>query len=457
MDPNQNSHMLSDPDAPVGARDLTPGSDIDADAIFPKEYVCLNNIPKYDYMYSGTENISFTMVEIIVFLPNLFHDASITERLLNNGLQTTVHSYILKNFRWNTERITQGLSTSTIKKNNSKAMKGRYGDWSVSSHVKPHDWDWMNISMNGFVPNWVLKGETQEYGSSIPFQTLIRGVKKLPEGYDSADLTRALRYTLENPRWDMNGQLVEYLFPDDLQNILNITGRTEVTMAHTDGQIIMRYREKMRHEIALARTIALGEKPNTPQTPPKSPESNPVAIIGLSTYHTPYPESPKESDTGCSLATYSTPDPGSSRDAEVNLGQSTYSMPDSYPTNIDPNLPVYHTPASEQWGLSEADSTESGTTPELEHYTNSDADSPFMTGTRENTEEHQISNPTGILSHGPKELLRECMEAFDPENLSDLAVAARIALQPDQIGVDWFVEDTEFLLSISAMAAYNSG
>lgn len=95
------------------------------------------------------------------------------------------------------------------------------------------------MDVSGFVPEDV-QADGYRRLPSISFRDLMIGVKKIPEGTNAGDLTRALLFALEND--------YDYRFPDDLPTILDHIGRTHITTAHTDRLIVRRYSDLKRLE-----------------------------------------------------------------------------------------------------------------------------------------------------------------------------------------------------------------
>ena len=125
--------------------------------------------------------------------------------------------------------------------------------WTKQTHRAPVGWNLEAMSIHDFTPECLESGGPYVAPPSIPFKDLAIGLKKLPKGKDAGDLTRALDYAMRNQKLDSNGHPAEFVFPDDIQLILNAIGRTPVTAGNTDVAIITRHHHALREFEAVRR------------------------------------------------------------------------------------------------------------------------------------------------------------------------------------------------------------
>jgi hypothetical protein len=117
--------------------------------------------------------------------------------------------------------------------------------WTKAKHQVPGDWNGLDTS----IANFESEGASEAgyvRPPSIPFMYLAVGLKKLPQGYDAGDLTRALDFAMQNQKLDEHSQPTEFMFPDDLQLIINHIGPTLITQGHFDGAVLGRYSQVLR-------------------------------------------------------------------------------------------------------------------------------------------------------------------------------------------------------------------
>jgi hypothetical protein len=227
-----------------------PGQDVPRDQLTPtapwprqQHAKLLSNVPRHFYTLPSGAPINATLPDIIAILPHWFRNRNLATRFLNNGINAGLHLALLEEYRY--------VDVHTIE--DRKRARDRLGDayrrimrkidaeWKLGTHVVPEGWDERDLDIAEFVPDGA-----REVTASISFKDLAIGLKKLPWGNDAGDLTRALEYAIRNRKVDEWGRELEFLFPDDLQAILNQIGRTRVTQEHTDRFVLGRYRSGMR-------------------------------------------------------------------------------------------------------------------------------------------------------------------------------------------------------------------
>ncbi|KAF2122159.1 hypothetical protein BDV96DRAFT_594081 [Lophiotrema nucula] len=215
--------------------------------------------------------LNCTMVEIIVLLPRIYQNFPIAIRFVNNGLDQSLHRFILCRHKWMPED-NRTLGWSAILSQDDKNMnpntlcrgyencirKGaakndKYGHpshelgklqfykgWVRRQHhmkYKLKDWDAKyadDVDLSNY-SNTATKAPAR----SISFAALAQGVNKLPEGDDAGDLTKALRFILDNP-----ATCSQYKFPDDIHTVLGRAGGgATFTAGMRDRAIVARYSE----------------------------------------------------------------------------------------------------------------------------------------------------------------------------------------------------------------------
>jgi hypothetical protein len=70
-------------------------------------------------------------------------------------------------------------------------------------------------------------------------ESLLADVDQITQGFDAADLTRAVLYARDHPN--------TYNYPDDLELVVSVIGHTLVTVDHSDAACIARWTRRMEH------------------------------------------------------------------------------------------------------------------------------------------------------------------------------------------------------------------
>jgi hypothetical protein len=336
----------------------------------------LANLPAHCYTLPDVP-LNFTIVEILVLLPNWFRNKALCARFLNNHLTGSIHFMILEEHRelqfgseHERERARKWLTDEYR-----KAMRKDNKDWTKATHVKPAGWQPTAMGVDGFTPDDV---EVPGYRRvpSIFFRDLAIGVKKMPEGPAAGDLTRALLFEIESKQ--------DYLFPEDLPTILDYIGRTQITTAHTDRPIVHTYSElKLQEE---TRNRALRQQYNQAnQAAQAQPTLQQMAQQAL--------------DYGAQ-----------------NLWQNTTQSVEAVPGNQA---------GSHQVENAQIDQSDENVVGLLRQHLNPEF-------------EMVVIPPTG-LDYAQDFLLRDCIEGNIAFDGSPLARAARFAQRQDQMQVTWSV------------------
>jgi hypothetical protein len=336
----------------------------------------LANLPAHCYTLPDVP-LNFTIVEILVLLPNWFRNKALCARFLNNHLTGSIHFMILEEHRelqfgseHERERARKWLTDEYR-----KAMRKDNKDWTKATHVKPAGWQPTAMGVDGFTPDDV---EVPGYRRvpSIFFRDLAIGVKKMPEGPAAGDLTRALLFEIESKQ--------DYLFPEDLPTILDYIGRTQIMTAHTDRPIVHTYSElKLQEE---TRNRALRQQYNQAnQAAQAQPTLQQMAQQAL--------------DYGAQ-----------------NLWQNTTQSVEAVPGNQA---------GSHQVENAQIDQSDENVVGLLRQHLNPEF-------------EMVVIPPTG-LDYAQDFLLRDCIEGNIAFDGSPLARAARFAQRQDQMQVTWSV------------------
>lgn len=363
--------------------------------------IFLRNLPGHCYTLPNVP-LNFTLVDIIVFLPNWFKNKNIALRFMSNHLTANVHFAIFEehrecNFKDDYERE---KAKKTITDEYRKAMRSHPQNrgWTKAKHTEPLGWDPKLIAMDGFVPD-DARLPTYRQLPPVPLRDLMIGVKKLPEGTHAGDLTRCVQFALTRPE--------DFVFPDDLPRILDHVGRTEVTTAHTDRLVVRAYAEHMRKQADANRPQR--DWAEAERTTRVAREKMRADVSQLQT--------------------------GPSK-LQTQVQQNIASETSHYPT---PPPQIMMTPPSVQMESHPQSAAVDHSDAEMEALLRS-----YIQG--------GIEMPTPPASppppYHPCRLLRECIEGHVAFDGSSLARAARFAQRPDQFGTEWYVENVPMLVQL---------
>ncbi|KAH6629380.1 hypothetical protein C7974DRAFT_454100 [Boeremia exigua] len=372
--------------------------------------VFLRDLPAHCYTLPLT-TLNFTIVEILVFLPNWFKNRAICAHLMNNDLNANVHFMILDEHRENqlTSEQERNKARKTLTDEYRKTMRTMVEGWTKVKHTASPDWDPTTLSLDGFEPDDVQLNGYRRL-PSIPLRDLMLGVKKIPQGTHAGDLTRAIQFSLGSPQ--------DYMFPDDLASILDFIGRTHITIAHTDRPIIRHYVE-MKYLKDDAKKVA--------------PTYNVGAPVSAQTQST-------QNAFGVLIQ-----DKLQNEEYFVTVGQKMVAQ-----TPIQPAIEhgVHQLPLGIEISKTEHQAIDhpmhisqvgrSSEEIEMEDLLLEHLDHGAI----------QLSSLSESPGYAPGQLLRECIEgdlAFDG---TPLARAARFAQRPDQLNIDWHIGQTQWLVSL---------
>ncbi|KAF3052358.1 hypothetical protein E8E11_010711 [Didymella keratinophila] len=97
-------------------------------------------------------------------------------------------------------------------------------------------WDYKDVFTRGFCLNIERSNKSNQKVTGMPFESLAINVENPPEGDDTLCFTRCVREPVRNPG--------KYQFPQDFNRLIKITGgHVQVTLAHTDGEAVRRWKK----------------------------------------------------------------------------------------------------------------------------------------------------------------------------------------------------------------------
>lgn len=400
--------------------------------------IFLRNLPSHCYALPSV-TLNFTIVELIVLLPNWFKNKAIAARFMNNHITAGLHFMILEEHRdlQLATEVEKHKARKTVADEYRRVMRKTFEGWTKLNHKAPLGWDENLMAMDGFVPDDVkMKGYRRP--APIPFCDLTVGVKKLPEGTHAGDLTRALQFALDHSS-------MTYMFPDDLPAILDHIGRTQITAAHTDRVIVGRY-AKMKQKQDHAKKYP----PHFYAARPTVDEliSRIRASHGISYNNKKARIEARSSYQGEKHAVA----------APVNTdGQSSHSYHDGHSKAEMQSKQGQTAPAArmvnEQPGLPPKDAVEAvrphGIKRSYSEYTDDSSETmDALLRPHLRQEDNHLPNQPASPHHAPCQLLHDCVEGNVGFDGSPLANAARYAQRPDQIGTDWYVENVPWLAQL---------
>jgi hypothetical protein len=225
----------------------------------------------YDYMKKAPHrdhrldnDINVTLVELLVLLGHAHLNYDVANRLLSNGLSYRLHQFIVRRHRSGGVLDPATASAAAILNEDEKlysrnsilhsyqhAMRGGKDlqhpvtGWTFRTHkdkVQNPDWDPYNISLAGYkvrADTHRRSGQICYTPQPIPLESLLADVDQITQGFDAADLTRAVLYARDHPN--------TYNYPDDLELVVSVIGHTLVTVDHSDAACIARWTRRMEH------------------------------------------------------------------------------------------------------------------------------------------------------------------------------------------------------------------
>ncbi|KAF2273611.1 uncharacterized protein EI97DRAFT_480658 [Westerdykella ornata] len=179
-----------------------------------------------------------TAVELLTFFPHCLRSPNVVYRFASNSGSRGVLWAIIANNRY----LERNWAPNDCGRLVSQTMRqAGYTNWTITTHARWHrdraNWDKANLSVEGY------KVPCQSYGAgslaqSISFLELAAGVRTFPEGHDSLDLTRMVKYALEHS----DGL---WRYPYDYDVLLRLVGGPKtVEQAHWDESVFRRWEQK---------------------------------------------------------------------------------------------------------------------------------------------------------------------------------------------------------------------
>jgi hypothetical protein len=400
----------------------------------------LHNAISATYNLPPGSILNFTMVEIITLLPHLYKEPPIAYRFLNNHMTTGVHFAILS-FHRSLDLASDAAEIQAreiISEGYRRAMRVWNPTWTKASHVVPASWDPLVLSMENFEP---VAAREKQYRTpaAVPFRRLMDGVKMLPRGSDKGDLTRALEYALAHAKADGHGKVGEWMFPDDIQTILDICGRTEVKPQLGDRRAVRRWADKLGSE-------------RSQLTPPpldmmgmQSPMSRDVSWEDAQQYgYAGYVF--VDQSVATPAAAHVIPKPQEMLAHHSDCVDTAY-VPHIYTNNYpSPTLsdvfcqvgtPFYLPPAMQQQMTPSVGNRDTGTS-------STDA----VAAMDELLRPYLSHDQPELAFHLPESgLIRDLPEPA-VDDVTDLASAVRFAKQPDQVVTDWHFDEVHVLTEL---------
>lgn len=178
---------------------------------------------------------NMTVVEILAFLPNSINCPDVIYRMISNGgSRKSIHAMINTHRAFETEWSANCCGEAMYK----TMEKAGYVNWTITRHDRWHDdqqralWDGKKLAVSELR---VTRGASAE---GISFSRLASNMRVLPEGDDALDLTRMVRYCVEEAE---DG----WTYPTDYEELLElIGGPAPVRDENTDSAAFERWEKR---------------------------------------------------------------------------------------------------------------------------------------------------------------------------------------------------------------------
>lgn len=421
--------------------------------------VFLRQSPIYDYDYSKhghTFLLNFTAVEIITFLPRLFEQTSMATRLVNNGMQNKVHAKILEEHRYHQGSGCTDFYVAGIGARYLDAMRGpgwrarpkaeQDAMWTRKKQKVPDAavWNAADISMNSFIPDRIKYGTHDVQPPSVPFLQLLRGVKKIPQGDDAADLTRAIEFVVDS---ELAGG-DQWIFPDHLGMILAAIGSTPIHNEHLDREIVQRYTTKRSEKAKAHLTKPEPLQPRQSTINVMDPAVNMFAAWQYNSSTTGYPH-PVDNHACQVNSTYA---PNAHQPTGANELHHDH-MPGTGPPcafqetrNMQRKLGPAAQAAAKYDPVLMGSTEPSFAADNFEFQLTSGLDGMDLSDTTLQSFQYTPLTAEEMHGHDPESLLRNCEEPGHPHENSDFAQAVRYARREDQRHFDWRIRDIRLIM-----------
>ncbi|KAF2629029.1 hypothetical protein BU25DRAFT_338381 [Macroventuria anomochaeta] len=177
---------------------------------------------------------NMTVAEILAFLPNSINCADVIYRMISNGgTRKSIHAIV------NTHRdLDAEWSANCCGEAMYKTMqKAGYAEWTITRHDLWHNsrkalWNANRLDVGN------LRTAPGGPAGTVSFRSLAENVRTMPEGDDALDLTRMVRYCVQNSE---DG----WRYPKDYEELLDLLGGpTKVGEANTDGAVFRRWENR---------------------------------------------------------------------------------------------------------------------------------------------------------------------------------------------------------------------
>lgn len=187
---------------------------------------------------------NITLAEITTFVPQSIKSWDVADRVIWNGATSDDLTLMFNRYRGLDPKIDINSVYLMIRGQMRKRSEAEHGykhwkQWIVSAQSdvkKSKNFNPESISVKGFRRPVIFKNRPNVPANPIPFKDLANGVAVWPEGDDALDLTRCVRWCVDNPE-------VEYFYPSDYQAVLERVGGPQPPGAHhSDGQSLARLR-----------------------------------------------------------------------------------------------------------------------------------------------------------------------------------------------------------------------
>lgn len=177
-----------------------------------------------------------TAVEILAFLPNHIKCADVVYRLVSNGGSRKIFHAIINTFRDLEAEWSLNCCGEAMYKTMNRAG---YNNWTIKRHNEWHDnhqqalWNESSLGVGDFRTE-----QSAPEAGTVSFRSLAANMRSIPEGDDALDLTRMVKYCVENAEDTWN-------YPNDYEELLeSLGGPAQVGDRSTDRTVFGRWERK---------------------------------------------------------------------------------------------------------------------------------------------------------------------------------------------------------------------
>jgi hypothetical protein len=185
---------------------------------------------------------NFTLAEIAAFLPQSIKSWDVADRIIWNGATSEDLALMFNKYRGLHPEIHPNSVYMMFRGQMRKRTDAEHGykeweTWTVNAQAKvnkPAGFSADSVSVTGFRRPVVFKDKPDVPAGPIPFEDLANGVAVWPEHDDALDITRCVRWCIENPE-------AEFYYPTDYQVVLQrIGGPLTPDTRHSDASALIR-------------------------------------------------------------------------------------------------------------------------------------------------------------------------------------------------------------------------